>query len=659
MTRALGWLRRQLPGVVALVVVVGTFFAVRLPTDSKADKQRLADTYKFAPMSIALPSGYKQQSIRKVNKDYKEIQAWISSVGAGIAMNDLDGDGRSNDLCLVDPRIDQVVVTPAPGGGPRYAPFALNPGSLPMNDHMAPMGCLPGDFNEDGRIDLLVYMWGRTPILYLQKADATRLDAAAYQPTELVPGHNSAKGKYTGPEWNTNAASFDDVDGDGHQDIYIGNYFPNGPVLDDKVSGGVTLHRSMSNAQNGGEDYLFRWTGGTSGARPSAAYQEVGDAMPRKVSKGWTLASAVTDLNGDQKPELYIANDFGPDRLLYNVSTPGHIKFADVADARSRALTPKSKRIGHDSFKGMGVDFGDLNHDGVYDMFVSNITTSFGLQESNFAFMNTAKNDGDLTRQLNEGKAPWQDRSAPLGLAWSGWGWDVKMGDFNNSGDLAIAQATGFVKGKVNRWPQLQEIAMANDNLVDKPLWWPHVQSGDDIAGSQRLHFYVKDDKTGRYDDLAQQLGLGVPVPTRGIATGDADGDGRLDFAVARQWDEPVFYHNDSPSPGAFLGLRLTYPAQRAQEFPGALPAPGSPVVDAQVTVTTADGHKFVDRVDGGSGHSGKRSNEVHIGLGQNVTGPVRVHLQWRDRTGQVRTQDLQLTKGWHSLQLGSQATEK
>jgi hypothetical protein len=658
MTRTLGWLRRQLPGVVALTLVVSLFFAVRLPTTSKAEKQRLADTYRFTPLSIALPSGYKQQTVRKVNKEYRQVRAWISSVGAGIAMNDLDGDGLSNDLCLVDPRIDQAVVTPAPGAGAnRYAPFALSPGSLPMNDHMAPMGCLPGDFNEDGRMDLLVYMWGRTPIVYLQKTTAKRLAADAYQPTELVPGRNSTNGTYTGPEWNTNAATFDDFDGDGHDDLYVGNYFPNGPVLDDTKNGGVTLNRSMSNAQNGGEDYFFRCAGATSGAHPTVTYQKLDNVLPRKVSKGWTLASSATDLDGDQRPELYLAHDFGPDRLLYNRSTPGTIKFSDVADARSRALTPKSKRIGHDSFKGMGVDFGDLNGDGIYDMFVSNITTSFGLQESHFAFVSTAKDKADLRRQLNEGKAPWKDRSASLNLAWSGWGWDVKMADFNNSGNLVVAQATGFVKGQVNRWPNLQEIAMANDNLLDKPLWWPHVRDGDDVAGHQRLHFFVKTGN-GRYVDLAKQLGLAVPVPTRGIAPGDADGDGRLDFAVARQWDEPVFYHNDSPAPGAFLGLRLTHEGTSAPGTAGTLAAPGSPVVDAQVTATTPDGRRYVSHVDGGGGQ-GRRSDEVHIGLGQDVTGPLQVHLQWRDRTGQVRQQDLQLTTGWHSLQLGSQAQER
>jgi hypothetical protein len=232
------------------------------------------------------------------------------------------------------------------------------------------------------------------------------------------------------------------------------------------------------------------------------------------------------------------------------------------------------------------------------------------------------------------------------------------MGDFDNSGDSSIVQATGFVRGDVNRWAQLQELAMANDAVVADEGWWPHVTAGDDIAGNQTLRFFARG-PDGRYVDVAGPLGLAVPVPTRGIATGDADGDGRLDMAVARQWDEPVFYHNDSPARGAFLGLRLTHEAATTPVANGALPAAGSPVIGAQVTVTTPDGRTHLARVDGGSGHSGKRSQEIHVGLGEGVTGPVRVHLRWRDRTGVVHDQDLRLTPGWHALRLGRQASER
>ncbi|HEX6076579.1 MAG TPA: VCBS repeat-containing protein, partial [Micromonosporaceae bacterium] len=394
MSRTVGWLRAQLPGIVALALVAALFLVARLPSASAAELAAVAGRYSFTPMSIALPGGFPQQAIRKVNKDYRHIAAWISAVGAGIAMNDLDGDGLANDLCLTDPRIDQVVVTPTPGGGAdRYRPFALDPGRLPMNHAIAPMGCAPGDFNEDGRVDLLVYYWGRTPVVYLARAGASGLTAAAYQPIEAVPG--SGAGRYDGPQWNTNAVAIADFDGDGHDDIYVGNYFPHGPVLDHTVSGGVAMNRSLSNAGNGGEDYILRWTGEGTSARSAVSYEVVGDAVPARVSTGWVLASGANDLDGDLLPELYIAQDHGPDALLHNRSTPGSIRFAPVVGVRD-ATEPKSKRIGSDSFKGMGIDFADLNRDGIYDMFVSNITTSFGIQESNLTLVSTAAGHRDL-----------------------------------------------------------------------------------------------------------------------------------------------------------------------------------------------------------------------------------------------------------------------
>jgi hypothetical protein len=654
MTAILGMLRRQLTGVIALVVVVGFYVAVTLPQSSAEERNSLAGDYRFAGHTLAMPSSDKQQTIRQVNQAYKHIDAWMSSVGAAVAMNDLDGDRLPNDLCVVDPRTDQVVVTPVPDERQgRYAPFKLDPAPLPIDSTMAPMGCVPADLNEDGRLDLLIYMWGRTPILYLRKANQATLSADAFQPTEAVAGVESG-GKYVGPQWNSNAATIGDFDGDGHDDIFVGNYFPDSPVLDPTKDGGVTMNHSLSHAQNGGGKIILLCAGATAGDNPTATFKRVPDeALPEEARHGWTLAVSANDLDGDQLPELYIANDFGQDRLLYNQSTPGQVKFTNVKTTRD-ATTPKSKRIGDDSFKGMGVDFGDFNHDGLYDAFVSNLTVGWGIVESNFQYMNTAKDRADLRTQLGSGEAPFRDVSGDTLTAWSGWSWDNKIADFANKGEQDIAVTNGFVKGYTNRWPQLQELAMANDALVAPPGNWPNATSGDDIAGSETLHFFVKG-PDGRYADLAPELGLAAPVPTRGIATGDANGDGLLDFAVARQYGDPIFYQNQAPGSGGYLLLDLT---RDQAPSAGTAPAPGSPVTGAEVTVTTADGKKYIQRVDGGSGHGGKRSSQVHIGLG-NASGPVQVHLQWRDRQGVVHHRDLELNQGRHALVLGDRAVER
>jgi len=629
----------------ALAVIVTLYGFARLPSLSDAERGSLASRFAFQHAALAeLPpgTGPERRTVRPVHRDLRTIASWISSVGAGVALSDVDGDGLPNDECHVDTRVDLVFVAPVPGTGDRYTPFTLDPGPGRFDRAtMAPMGCLPGDFNEDGLTDLLVYYWGRPPVIFLRRTDQPTPTAAAYHAVDVADPSQ---------RWYTNALTSADVDGDGHLDLIVGNYFPDSArILDANDTGREHMHRSMSRSENGGTNRLLLWQSAAAGpgpADPLVAFTDVKDAFDPQTTFSWTLAVGAADLDGDLLPEIYFGNDFGNDRLLHNLSTPGHPRFA-VLEGHKGLTTPASKVLGHDSFKGMGIDFADLNGDGVPDMYVSNIAQNFALEESHFVWMSEGPPDV-MRRKMGHGLAPYDDRSEDLGLARSGWSWDARFADFDNDGVPEAMQAVGFVRGERNRWPELHELAMGNDNNMVNPFAWPHFTPGDDLSGHLANPFFVRAE-SGRYFDLAHDVpGLGDSHVSRGIAIADVDGDGRLDFAVANQWEASSFYRNTGPPAGTALELDLRLPAGIGSE------SASRPAVGAAATVLLPDGRRLVSQVDGGSGHSGKRAPMLHFGLGRIAAGtPLLVDVRWRDGQGRVREQTLRLTPGWHRVVLG------
>ncbi len=651
MTTRDGLFRRHAPRVVALAIVVGLYGLARQPELSGTEQARLAGRFRFARYVLPELSGDLSRTVRQVHPGLKRIESWISSVGAAVALNDLDGDGLPNDVVYVDPRADRVIVAPVPGTGERYEAFTLGlvpPAYNPST--MAPMGCLPGDLNEDGQMDILLYFWGRPPIAFLRRGyTGSRLSRASYVTREIAPGAG---------RWFTNAATLADLDGDGHADLVVGNYFPDDArILDARAVGRAEMQHSMTRADNGGRKHLLRWIDGAGGSEPDVRYADEEGVLDRMGDNSWTLAIGAADLDGDLLPEIYFANDFGPDRLLHNRSRPGAFRFA-LAEGRKTLNSPSSKVLGRDSYKGMGVDFGDLNGDGVLDIFVSNIAAEFALEESHFAFLGT----GD-SALLRRGIAPFSDESERLGLSRSGWGWDAKIADFDNDGTPEVIQALGFMRGETDRWPELQELAMGNDELLSDPANWPRFGPGDDLSGHARNRFAVRDGE--RFRDIAAGMDLAEPGVSRGIAVADVDGDGALDFAVANQWAASSFYRNQGTSGRSFLGLHLLLPVDRDRReatrsrpgHPGG-DLVGRPALGASARVRLRDGRTLQAQVDGGNGHSGKRSFDLHFGLDDALANvALEVELNWRDPSGRVRRDSRRLTPGWHTVLLGHPAT--
>lgn len=620
-------LRKAVPVVIAVLACVSLGVMSLRPAPDPIETARLASTFGFSRTSLnAAHPGARSE--RVVAPGLESIRGWISAVGAAAGLLDLRGLGRTADACIVDPRDDSVTVLAVPGGGgPGYTPFQLVPSGLPYDATMAPMGCVPADINADGSTDITVYYWGRSPVIFLgSRAVAAAPAAADFHPVEMVSPMEV---------WNSTTLNIADIDGDGELDITVGNYFPDGARVLDPASGGdrMQMQDSMGLARNGGTNRLFLGhPTGITGQVP--ALVDASTAIPSDSARSWTLALGMQDLTGDLLPEVYVANDFGPDQLLVNHSTPGHVVFAQVRGDRD-LFTPRSETLGHDSFKGMGVTFSYGPDQALPMIAVSNITESYALQESNFAFVPTGSGAA-----LMQGVLPYTERSEQLGLSRSGWTWDIKAGDFDNSGNDELLQATGFVAGTTNRWPQLQELAMGNDELLHLPGVWPDFGPGDELSGHDHIPFWVSG-PDGRYSDLASSVGLGQEGISRGLAVGDIDGDDKLDVVVANQWSDSEVLRNTGGSAAPAADLRIV------RAGPGGV---DRDVIGARIDWTSG-GAAHRTQLYPANGHAGVSSDYVHLALPGGTATAVTV--TWLDATG-THTATAEVPPGHHTMQLGN-----
>ncbi|MFN7998039.1 MAG: CRTAC1 family protein [Bryobacteraceae bacterium] len=323
--------------------------------------------------------------------------------------------------------------------------------------------------------------------------------------------HNNGNGTFTDvtdksglatPGWTTSAVWFD-YDNDGRLDLFVCSF----------VDYGTTQHFSCGDNKLGRKYYciprVFRPT-------HSFLYHNNGDGTFTDVTKGTDIERALgkglgvvaTDINNDGKMDLFVANDTVQNFLFMNrgdgkweeIALSAEVGFSENGQARS----------------GMGVDSADFDGDGWPDLFVANVDQEM---------FSLYKNKHDET---------FSDVAHPNGVAQatrllSGWG--LKFFDYDNDGLIDLILSNGHPDDMIEQYSAQVK--------YKEPLLLFHNESGklQNVSASAGPAFTKM-------------------FPSRGLAIGDYDNDGRLDVLIGNNGGAPLLLHNNAAG-NHWLGLKL------------------------------------------------------------------------------------------------------
>ncbi len=526
----------------------------------------------FEEIGEAAGVRYVHSTRRFTGREKSDVLEMFTDGGAAVAVGDFDGDGRE-DLFLTDSGEGKPNHLLRNLGGMRFADVAAAAGVAGGNDPLSVVAdAIFFDYDNDGREDLLVARFG-TPLFY-RNLGPDGSGQVHFQEVAQQAGLTSFG--------NSIAVIAFDYDNDGFLDLLFGNYFQ--PVNLLALTTPHVLPNNLDAATNGGGVTLWHNVAGPAGSR---RFIDTTRQAGLAHHTGWTLDVGHGDLNGDGWPDVYLACDYGTDRLFLN---RGDGTFADVTE----------KAIGWDTRKGMNVDIADYDRDGTLDVYVTNITDDY-MKECNMLW----HNNGDGT---------FLDVSRETGTCDTDWGWAAKFADLDNDGwdDLFVVNGLRS-RGEEDYIPVLLEM------IITPNVDFTDIHSYPDIgdrtwSGYQKKRLF-HNQGDGTFREMGAAAGVANDLDGRGIAVADLDGDGRLDLVQTNANQPSLLYRNRSTGTGHWVELVLEGRSANRD------------AIGARV-VLEAGGQSHLREVNGGNGYAGASSRRLHFGLGA-ATVVSKVTILW------------------------------